>query len=70
QAADRLTPGGILVAEVGNSRAALQAAFPAVAFAWLTDAQGDESVFLLSAEDLTRHQPLFAAALKTPRKPG
>ncbi|OGI44456.1 MAG: ribosomal protein L3 N(5)-glutamine methyltransferase [Candidatus Muproteobacteria bacterium RBG_16_64_11] len=63
QAADRLTPGGILVAEVGNSRAALQAAFPGVAFTWLTDSQGDESVFLLGAEDLARHRPLFAAAL-------
>jgi ribosomal protein L3 glutamine methyltransferase len=66
QAADRLNPGGILVAEVGNSSVALQAAFPAVAFTWLTDSAGDESVFLLSAEDLARQQPLFAAALKNP----
>ncbi len=66
QAADRLTPGGILVAEVGNSCTALQTAFPAVAFTWLTDSAGDESVFLLGAEDLIRHRPLFAAALETP----
>lgn len=66
QAADRLTPDGILVAEVGNSCTALQAAFPAVAFTWLTDSAGDESVFLLGAEDLARHQPLFAAGLKNP----
>jgi ribosomal protein L3 glutamine methyltransferase len=66
QAADRLNPGGILVAEVGNSSVALQAAFPAMAFTWLTDSSGDESVFLLGAEDLARQQPLFAAALKNP----
>lgn len=70
QAADRISPGGILVAEVGNSSTALQAAFPSVAFTWLTDSAGDESVFLLTAEDVTRHRPLFAAALKTPENLG
>lgn len=58
-AADRLNADGVLVAEVGNSCQALQAAFPEVAFTWLTDSNGDESVFLLSAEDLVRHQSSF-----------
>jgi len=64
QAAPRLNPGGALVAEVGNSCQALQAAFPEVAFTWLTDSNGDESVFFLSAEDLARHHARFAAALE------
>lgn len=59
QAADRLNPGGVLVAEVGNSCQALQAAFPEVAFTWLTDSNGDESVFLLTAEDLDRQRARF-----------
>ena len=63
QAADRLNAGGILVAEVGNSCQTLQAAFPGVAFAWLTDSNSDESVFLITAEDLTRHQARFTAVL-------
>ena len=61
QAALRLNAGGVLVAEVGNSCQALQAAFPEVAFTWLTDSNGDESVFLLGAKDLARHQARFAA---------
>ena len=61
QTALRLNPGGVLVAEVGNSRQALQAAFPQVAFTWLIDSNGDESVLLLGAEDLACHQARFAA---------
>jgi ribosomal protein L3 glutamine methyltransferase len=54
-----LNPGGALIAEVGNSCVALAARFPQVPFIWLTSASGDESVFLLGAEDLARHAPLF-----------
>jgi ribosomal protein L3 glutamine methyltransferase len=57
-----LEPGGALVAEVGNSHVALAARFPDVPFVWLTSASGDESVFLLSAEELARHAARFAAA--------
>jgi ribosomal protein L3 glutamine methyltransferase len=57
-----LNPGGALVAEVGNSQVALAARFPDVPFVWLTSASGDESVFLLSAEELSRHTAQFAAA--------
>lgn len=61
-AAAHLEPGGALIAEVGNSHVALAARFPAVPFVWLTSASGDESVFLLSVDDLARHAGLFASA--------
>ncbi len=57
-----LEPGGVLVAEVGNSHVALAERFPEVPFVWLTSVSGDESVFLLSAEELARHAGRFAAA--------
>lgn len=63
EAAVHLTPHGVLVAEVGNSCAALAAAFPEVPFLWLTTSTGDESVFLLKAEELARYRDLFAARL-------
>lgn len=54
-AAQYLEPGGILVVEVGNSREALERARPKLPFVWLTTSTGDESVFLLTAEDLGRN---------------
>ena len=63
RAADYLTPGGILVAEVGNSHAPLAATFPQAPFLWLTSESGDESVFLLTAAQLVQHRARFAAAL-------
>lgn len=62
QAPAHLAPKGLLAAEVGNSCTALQAAFPSVPFTWLTTAAGDESVFVLSAEELMRHHDTFVAA--------
>ena len=61
RAADYLTPGGMLVAEVGNSHAALAERFPEVAFLWLTSETGDDSVFLLTAAQLVQHRARFAA---------
>ena len=58
-----LNPGGALIAEVGNSCTALAARFPQVPFVWLTSASGDESVFLLGAEQLARHTRLFQASV-------
>ncbi len=55
-----LNPGGILVAEVGNSAIALQKKFPSVPFTWLTTSSGDESVFLLTAAQLQQHHAAFA----------
>jgi len=58
-----LEPGGVLVAEVGNSHVALAQRFPDVPFVWLTSASGDESVFLLTAEELGRHAGRFVSTL-------
>lgn len=62
-APEHLTPGGALIAEVGNSCTALARRFPAVPFVWLTSPAGDESVFLLGEEELRRHAARFAAAV-------
>lgn len=61
-AGKHLNPGGILVGEVGNSAEALQRKFPAVPFVWLTTSSGDESVFLLTAEELARQRLAFSAS--------
>jgi ribosomal protein L3 glutamine methyltransferase len=54
-----LNPGGILVGEVGNSAPTLQRKFPSVPFVWLTTSTGDESVFLLTAEELEKYKKEF-----------
>ena len=51
-ASAHLRPGGVLVCEVGESRAALERAFPALPFTWLELSRGGEGVFVLSGEQL------------------
>jgi ribosomal protein L3 glutamine methyltransferase len=62
EAPAHLNPAGILVAEVGNSAGTLQEKFPAVPFTWVTTSAEDESVFLLTAEQLQQHRAAFARA--------
>jgi len=46
-----LNPGGLLIAEIGHNRDALEAAFPDLPFTWLETSGGDEFVFMLRKED-------------------
>lgn len=46
-----LNPGGMLIAEIGHNRDALEAAFPDLSFTWLETSGGDEFVFMLRKED-------------------
>ena len=51
-AAERLTPDGILVVEIGNEREYAEAAFGHLGLTWLTPSIVDDAVFLLTAEQL------------------
>lgn len=51
-AAQRLTPQGILMVEVGNERAFAEAAFPELELTWLSTSAGDDMVFLVTADQL------------------
>ncbi len=53
-AAERLTPEGVLVVEIGNEREFAEAAFGALGLTWLTTSAGDDTVFLLTADQLAK----------------
>lgn len=54
-AAERLTPNGILMVEIGNEAHYAEAAFGHLGLTWLTTSAGDDMVFLLTAEQLQAH---------------
>lgn len=47
-----LTDEGVLVVEIGNERANVEAAFGGLDLVWLPTSAGDDNVFLIQAEDL------------------
>ncbi|QOY93149.1 50S ribosomal protein L3 N(5)-glutamine methyltransferase [Massilia sp. UMI-21] len=51
-AAERLSPEGILVVEIGNEAEYAEAAFGHLGLTWLSTSAGDDAVFLLTAEQL------------------
>ena len=55
-AAERLTPEGFLIVEIGNEREYAEAAFGDLGLTWLTTSTGDDAVFLLTAEQLQNAQ--------------
>ena len=55
QAQDHMADDGLLVLEVGNSQAALEAVYPEVPFTWLEFEQGGHGVFVLSAQELKEY---------------
>lgn len=52
QAVDHLSDDGLLVAEVGNSRPALEEAFPEVPFIWLELERGGDGIFAIARHEL------------------
>lgn len=52
EAGCHLNPGGLLVAEIGHNRNALEAAYPKLPFIWADVSAGNDYVFLLHREDL------------------
>lgn len=51
-APQRLSPGGVLVLEIGNERAHFEAAFPSLQPVWLETSAGEDQVLLLTREAL------------------
>ncbi|WP_296403929.1 50S ribosomal protein L3 N(5)-glutamine methyltransferase [Psychrobacter sp.] len=60
EAADYLSPEGLLVCEVGDSDWALRQAYPDIQFSWLTFARGGNGIFAIDREELVNNRHLFA----------
>ncbi|MFL9896686.1 50S ribosomal protein L3 N(5)-glutamine methyltransferase [Paraburkholderia fungorum] len=52
EARNWLTDNGVLVVEIGNERANVEAAFGGLDLVWLSTTAGDDNVFLIQAADL------------------
>lgn len=51
-AAQHLTPDGVLIVEIGHNRDEVEQAFPRLSFVWLDTSAGDRFVFMLRRKDL------------------
>ncbi|WP_201553996.1 50S ribosomal protein L3 N(5)-glutamine methyltransferase [Psychrobacter sp. 72-O-c] len=60
EAADYLSPEGLLICEVGDSEWALSQAYPDIQFDWLKFAHGGHGVFAITFDELMEHRELFA----------
>jgi ribosomal protein L3 glutamine methyltransferase len=67
EAKNHLTPGGLLVCEIGGNRKALERAYPRIEFAWPETSEGAGSVFILAREQLPAASA--ADALRTSTRP-
>jgi ribosomal protein L3 glutamine methyltransferase len=54
EAKDHLTPGGLLVCEIGGNGKTLERTYPALEFAWPETSDGPGCVFILAPEQLPR----------------
>lgn len=61
EAADYLSPNGIMIVEVGNTWENLEAAFPRVPFLWIEFAEGGHGVFLIRRDELLQYQSEFSS---------
>ena len=64
EAADYLSPEGLLVCEVGDSEWALSQAYPDIQFDWLKFAHGGHGVFAITFDELMEHREQFARYLQ------
>ncbi len=60
EAADYLSPEGLLVCEVGDSDWAIRQAYPEIQFNWLSFARGGSGVFAIDRDELLSNRHLFA----------
>lgn len=60
EAADYLSPEGLLICEVGDSEWALSQAYPDIQFDWLKFAHGGHGIFAITFDELVEHRQLFA----------
>jgi ribosomal protein L3 glutamine methyltransferase len=67
EAREHLTPGGLLVCEIGGNRKGLERAYPRIEFAWPETSEGAGSVFILAREQLPAASA--AGALRTSTRP-
>ena len=57
EAPAHMTPGGVLVLEIGNERAHFEHAFRRLEVAWLETSAGDDQVLLVAREALLKRKP-------------